>query len=157
MDSPDVPLVPKAQGSDNSLSQDLDLTKRSLKDGSLTPRSSDKPSIISIVDDSSSTTFEDVSPTPPNDGGIIDGRGMTNLSSDEVLPISIVVDSTSTNLCAEESIGHDDRIKAKRLDKPKIKCAPGSNPVKLPLKDDSLAPLSSYEELLLQTIPRMLK
>ena len=37
LDSPDVPLVRKAQGSDNSLSQDLDLAKRSLKDGSLTP------------------------------------------------------------------------------------------------------------------------
>ena len=37
LDSPDVPLVPKAQGLDNSLSQDLDLAKPSLKDDSLTP------------------------------------------------------------------------------------------------------------------------
>ena len=37
LDSSDIPPVPKAQSSDNSLSQDLDLAKLSLKDGSLTP------------------------------------------------------------------------------------------------------------------------
>ena len=84
LDSSDIPLVPKAQGSDNSLSQDLNLAKRSLKDGSLTPLLSDKALTILIVDDSSSTTFEDVSSTPPDDGGIFDGRGITNLSSDEL-------------------------------------------------------------------------
>ena len=145
LNSFDIPLVPKAQGSDSSLSQDLDLAKRSPKDGSLTPLSSDKASTISIVDDSSSTTFEDVSSTPPDDGGVFDVRGITNLSSDEASNISIVVESTSTDLCAEESIGHYDSIKVKRLDKPKVKCAPGSNLVKLPLKDDSLTPLDIHD------------
>ena len=57
----------------------------------------------------------------------------------------IVVNLTLTDLCAEESIGHDDSIKVKRLDKPKVKYALGSYPVKRPLKDDSLTPLSSDE------------
>ena len=85
-----------------------------------------------IVDDLSSTAFEDASSTPPDDGGIFDERGVTTLFSDKASTILIVDDSISTNLCAEDSIGHDDSIKVKRLDKPKV-------------KDDSLTPLSSDE------------
>ena len=146
LDSSDIPLVPKAQGLDNSLSQDLDLAKRSLKDGSLAPRSLNKPSTISIVNNLSSAAFDDVSLTPPDDGGMFDGRGITNLSSvrrGSAYFNCSRLDLTSTDLCAEESIGHDDSIRVKRLDKPKVKCASGSYPVKLPLKDDSLTPLSS--------------
>ena len=133
LDSSDIPPVSKAQGSDNGLSQDLNLAKLTLKDGSLTPLSSDKASTIVIVDDSFSTTFEDVSSTPPDIGSILDRR----------------------DLCAEDSIGHDVNIKVKRLDEPKVKCAPGSNLVKLPLKDDSLTPLSYYEKLWLQHVRHM--
>ena len=79
-----------------------------------------KDSTISIVDDSSSTTFDDVSSTLPDVGSILDGR----------------------DFCAEEGIERDVNIKVERLDEPKVTHAPGSNPVKLPLKDVSLTPLS---------------
>ena len=46
------------------------------------------------------------------------------------------------DFCAEEGIEQDVNIKVKRLDEPKVTHAPGSNPVKLPLKDVSLTPLS---------------
>ena len=80
---------------------------------------------IPLISNEAWTTcnVEDISSTPPDVRSILDGR----------------------DLCAEECIGNDVNNKVKRLDKPKVKCAPGSNPVKLPLKDDSLTPLSSDE------------
>ena len=84
----------------------------------------------SLTDLYAEIPFEDISLTPPDNGGILDGR----------------------DLFAKKSIGHDVNIKVKRLDKPKVKVAPGSYPVKLPLKDDSLTPLSSDKALTISII-----
>ena len=57
-----------------------------LKDDSLTPLSSDEAPTVSMVDDLPSTTFEDISSTPPDGGGIIlDGVRYTT-HSDDICP-----------------------------------------------------------------------
>ena len=74
-------------------------------------------------------------------------NSLTPFSYSDRLRIKLKKILDGRDLFAEEGIKHTGNTKVKRFDNPKVKCAPGSYSVKLPLKGDSLTPLSSDEAL----------